>query len=655
MKLSIGKFTSLSAVYGFCSCHQVLLCSALGGFFCCDPVQEDERNSREERGGSARPDLDPRSQTGTILTGSVPIGPEVVTGTDGGRGRLHEGQEEKWASRPRAGSSSTSQLQGPLRPTSHPRRRTVTGNTDREALLLPEETTNNRADTSGAAHLTDGPVSPSQATHPYFQNTFSSGPFHTSQSTNTESRTLPGTHTPLNPSAVSGSGNRASTRGPSPPTASHTSELSTSSRDDPSASSSIIPSLISFLPDLPSWITWKGETTLNPHVTLVPGEKQPNSWRSQRSTDRLISDLTSAATSEPLKTPTAQQTGNSGSGPTASTLSPGVQNPGEISSSPTHLTDPPAAVEPVSVHPNGGVNDSVPSVTSNVTADTSGSSEPESMQVFHPFTSPSPSRTGSLQSTELATWAALPHTTSALTQTSGDSSPTPTTLRNPGSVSLVSDWVITASSSTPRTAVTLEDVAQNAAATGSNAGSDSQTQGPAFTLLATVAATRFPHLSSAHSSVLPHTLPTHTGPHSTHMVSTPEPSGPSAHETTPVTTSAVKSTTSRAPHTPSSTPAGADAPATHDESHNFSTAEHLPSSTAPGSEHKHGGEREEEPPSSTPAGPSEKPGTTQRAHPEGHTAHPSDGPTSTTSQTPKFFIVPDQPATIKGAENIPCD
>lgn len=617
------------------STHVTKSCSALGFSFCCDPVQEDERNSTEER-GSARPDLDP--QTGTILTSAEPIGPEVVTGTDGGRGRLHEGQEEKWASWPPAGSSSTSQLQGPLRPTSHPQRRTVTGNSDREALLLPEETSNNRADTSGVAHLTDGPVSPSQGTHPYFQNTFILDPFHTSQATNTEGRRFPGTHASLNPSAASSSSNRASTGGPSPPTASHTSELSTSSRDYPSASSSIIPSLISFLPGRPSWITWKEETTLNPHVTLVPGEKQPNSWRNQRSTDRLNSDLTSAATSEPLKTPTAQQTGNSGSGPTTSTLSPGVQNPGEISSSPTHLTDPPAAVEPVSFHPDGGLNDSVPSVTSNVTANTSGSSEPESMQVFRPLTPPSPSRPGSLQSTELATRAALPHATSALTQTGGDSSPTPTTPGNPGPVSLVSDWVTTASSSTPSTAVTLEDPTPNAR-------SASQTQGPAFTHLATVAATRFPRLSS----VLPHTLQTHTGPHSTHVLSTPEPSGPSAHETRPVTPSAVKSTTSHAPRSPSSTLA------THEESHNLSTAAHLPSSTAPGSEHEHGGEREERPNSSTPARPSEKPGTAQHVHPKGHTAHPSDGPTSTTSQTPKFFIVPDQPATIKGAENIRCN
>eukprot|EP00066_Takifugu_rubripes_P021848 XP_011611114.1 PREDICTED: uncharacterized protein LOC105417679 [Takifugu rubripes] len=614
-------------------------------------VQEDEWNSTEER-TSARPDLDPRAQTGTILTSLSPIGPEVVTGTDGGRGRLHEGKEKR-ASWPQAGSSSTSPLQGPLHPTSHPQRRTAAGETDREALLLPEETTNNRAETSGAAHLTDGPVSASQRTHPYFQNTFSSGPFHTSQSTNTESYKFPGTHKPLNPSPSSSSSTRV---GPGVPriTAGRTA-ISTSSRDYPSASSSVIPSLTSSLPDLPSGITWKGETTLNRRdVSLTPGQKQPNSWRSQRSTDGHNADLTSATTSEPLKTPTAQQAGDPGSGPTASTLAPAVQNLGVIYSSPSHPTDLPAAVEAMSFHPNASDNDSVPSATSNDATRTSvsdSSDKSEGVQVFHPVTSPSPIWTSTLQSAELATRSLLSYLTSPFTHTRKDS--TPTTLRNSVSVSLVSDWIIPASS-TPKTAVTFEDVAQNAAATGASTSS----RGPTFTLLhhqlPTVAATPVPHLSSTHSSAPPHTPQTHTGPHSTHMATTPESSRHSVrldHETTPVTPSTVKSTASHTPHTLRGTSAGANALATDNKSHKFSTATHLSTATTPVSEHKHGEDKEEEswpqPPSSTPAGPSQKPGTTQHAHAGRHTATSSDGPTSTASQTPKFFIVPDQPPAIK--------
>lgn len=621
-----------------------------------DPVQEDEWNSTEGR-TSARPDLDPQAQTGTILTSLSPIGPEVAAGTDGGRGGLHEGQEEKWASWPRAGSSSTSQLRGPLRPTSHPQRRTTAGETDREALLLPEETTNNRADTSGAAHLTDGPVSASQRTRPYFQNTFSSGPFHTSQSTNTESYKFPGTHEPLKPSPSGSSSTRA---GPGVPrvTAGRTT-ISTRSRDYPSPSSSVIPSLTSSLPDLPSGITWKGETTLNPHdVTLAPGQKQPNSWRSQRSTDRHNADLASATTSEPLQTPTPQQAGAPGSGPTASTLAPGVQNLGVISSSPSHPTDLPAAVEAVSSHPNPGDNDSVPSATSNVTTRTSKS---EGVQLFHPVTSPSPIWTSTLQSAELATRALLSYLTSPFTHTEDK---TPTTPRNSASVSLVSDWILPASS-TPKTAVTLEDVAQNAAATRDGASS----QGPTFTLLhhqLPTTATPVPHLSSTHSSAPPHTPRTHTAPRSTHMATAPEPSGHSVHldhETTPVAPSTDKSTASHTPHTLTHTPhthvAGANALATDNRSHKFSTATHLSTATTPVSEHTHGEDKEEEswpqPPSSAPAGPSQKPGTTQHAHAGRHTATSSDGPTSTASQTPKFFIVPDQPAAIKGAKNMTCN
>lgn len=611
-----------------------------------DPVQEDEWNSTEER-TSARPDLDPRAQTGTILTSLSPIGPEVVTGTDGGRGRVREGKEEKWASWPRAGSSSTSGLQGRLHPTSHPQRRTTAGETDREALQLPEETTNNRADTSGAAHLTDGPVSASQRTRPYFQNTFSSGPFHTSQSTNTESYKFPRTHEPLNPSPSGSSSTRA---GPGVPriTAGRTT-VSTSSRDYPSASSAIIPSLTSSLPDLPSGITWKGETTLNPHdVSLAPGQKQPNSWRSQRSTDRHNADLTSATTSQPRKTPTTQQAGDPGSGPTASTLAPGVQNLGVIYSPPSHPTDLPAAVEAVSFHPNASDNDSVPSATSNVTTRTSASDssdKSEGVQVFHPVTSPSPIYTSTLQSAELATRSLLSHLTK-------DS--TPTTPRNSVSASLVSAWIIPASS-TPKTAVTLEDVAQNAAATGDSASS----QGPTFTLLhhrLPTSATPVPHLSSTHSSAPPHPPRTHTGPRSTHMATTPEPSGHSVrsdHETTPVAPSTVKFTASHTPHTLTHTPV-----ATDDKSHEFSAAIPLSTATTPVS-HTHGEDKEEEswpqPPSSTPAGPSQKPGTTQHAHAGRHAATPSDGPTSTASQTPKFFIMPDQPAAIKGAKNMTCN
>lgn len=625
------------ACYGFHSCHPR---AAVSLFVPGHPVQEDERNSTEER-ATPQSALDPRSQTGTLLTSSSPIGPDVVTGTDEGRGRLHQGQE-KWASSSRSPSSSTSQFQRLLRPTSHPRRRTVAGNTDREALLFPEETTNNRADTSGAAHLTDGPVSASQRTRPYFQNTFSSvATFHTLQSTNTKSYKFPQTQMPLKPSAASSTSNTASTD-VARITVSRTAELFTVSRDYPPVSDSFIPSFTSSLPDLPSWISWKAETTLNPlDASLAPGEKEPNSWRSQRSTDRLNSDLISAATSGPLKTVTAQQKGDSGSGPTTSTLSSSVRNPGETSA-PTQLTLLPTAVEALSSHPDGSDSDSVASVTPNVTTHASASEssgKSERIQVSQTFTFPPRSQTSSLQSTALATRAVLSYVTSPFTQMSKDTPPTPTAPRDSESVSLLPDWIITASSSTPRAASTLEDVAQNAAATFTHLHHQ----------LPTVSPTPVPHFSSVLSSAPSHKLQSHTGSPSTHKASTAaEPSG---HSTTPVTPrpSPVTSTTSHSPHQP----------ATRDKSHGFSTTTHVTSPRTPVSEHKHGEEKEEKSwqwlPSSTPGGPSQKPGTTLHVHPENHTAASSGVPASTTSHTPKFFIVPDQPTAIKGAQSITCN
>lgn len=558
------------------------------------PVQEDERNSTEER-APPQPDLDPPSQTGTS---SSPIGPDVVTGTDEGRGRLHQGQEPG-ASSPRSPSSSTSEFQGLLRPASHPRRRTVAGNADREALLFPEETTNNRADTSGAAHLTDGPVSASRRTRPYFQNTFSSATFHTSQSTNTESYKFPQTQMPVNASASSRDGGRT--------TASRTSEFFPISGDHPPASGASIPSLTSSLPASPFWITWEAETTLNPQE-----EKEPSSWRSQRSTGTLHLLSTSA----PLKTPTAQQEGEPGWGPTRSTFWSSTRNPG---------------------------------VTPAATAAASASDQSESKPGTQAFTSPPRSRT----SAALATRSMLSYVTPPFTQTSTDTSPPPTPLRDSEPVSLLADWIIAAAaSSPPRAASALEDVSRKAAAPGSHTGSESETQGLTFTRLPhpppTVPPTPVPLSSSALSSTSTpaHQRPSHAPSPSAHTASTAaEPSGqPLLWNQTSPGPSAVNSTPSPSPHPP----------ATPNESHDFSTATRLTSPT----EHKDGEGKEGKSwrwlPSSTPAGSSQKPGTTLPVPPEDHPAPSSDVPASTTSQTPRFFIVPDQPAAIKGAQRISC-
>lgn len=635
---SFGKFRSLSPV--MVSTH-VNPSRSVFLFVPGSPVQGDERNSTEEH-SVPQADLDPRSQTGTILTSQLPIGPGAVTGTAGARGRVHQGQE-KWPSRPPAVSSSTSQFQGRLRPTSPPPRLSVAGNTDREALLLPEETTNNRADASGATHLADGPLSATQRTRPYFQNTFSSGTFHTSRSANTESYESPQTQTPVTPSAAGSSGDTARTD-----VSGHTSELFTISRHYPSSSSSATPGFTSSQPELPSWVTWKRETTLNPRgVSPEPGD-QPS--RNQRSTDALNADLASAsaATSEPLKTPTAQQKGGWGSVPSTRTSSPSVETPGEVSSAPTHLTDPSAA----SLRPDGSDDDSV---TPNAAPHTSASESPdqsESEGVFHAFTSPPPSQTSSLRSTAPATRSALPDSAPPSTQPNREAWPTPTALRESQSVSPLPDGTLTASPSSPTTAATPEDVARDAAATGSDAGSESRTQGPTFTLLhqrpPTVSPTPFLNPSPARSSERPLSPRTHAGSHPSQAAPTsPEPSGRSGlwkHETTP-SAPGPSPVQPMASHTPGT-------PATHNKPNDVSTTS--------ASGHRHGEEKEDPTwlwlPSSTAAGPPQKPPqTTQDHRPGSHAAPSSDVPTPSTGQTPRFFIVADQPVAIKGAESRTCD
>ncbi|KAK5926362.1 hypothetical protein CgunFtcFv8_021943 [Champsocephalus gunnari] len=141
-------------------------------------VQENGRNSSEDK-TSPHSDLLSWSESGTSFTSTAPIGQDVVSGTEGGRGRLYEGLEQSYG--PQSASSPSSQDQGLLRPTSPLQGLTVAGRGDRETLPLPEEEPNNGADTSGAAHLADGKISARERTHPYFEQALSTDTlFHTS-------------------------------------------------------------------------------------------------------------------------------------------------------------------------------------------------------------------------------------------------------------------------------------------------------------------------------------------------------------------------------------------------------------------------------------------------------------------------------------------
>lgn len=672
------------------------------------PVQEDERNSLEHH-TNPHSDFVRWSQTGTSFKSTAPVGQEVVRGSEEGRGRVYEGLQ--WSSGPGSVSPPSSQDQGLLHPTSTLQGLTVAGRADRETLPLPEEEQNNRADTSGAAHLTDGPMSAGEGTHPYFQHVLSTvALFHTSRSANTETNSryeLPQTQMALKRATASSSNTILSTDAQKY-TVSRTSKQSVSTQADSTVSSTSVPPLTSSPPELPSWTTWMSGTILGPRggaVSGPPGKKQPHSWRNQRSTDRLNSDLTSAVTADPLKSPTEPQQGDSSSAhtntePTASSSS--SQDPGSVHSSTNRTTGPDTAdgpVEAASFHPNISGTDSFASAASDVMSQTSAFESSDKFkytEMLHTFTSPTQSRT---DSTESVTHTPPPYTSSQFPQTSKEETQTATqstprhfvyahitTVSSSPDIKKDDDWTFAGSSSAPR-GLTLGDVVQNSAATGTTAATETYSLRPAYTVLhdhpSANAPTPLPHFSSSASSTASYTLQTHTTfSGSSHFAHTSSPLPSTAaepavhtplidHKATsiPSQTSTIKPSSSYTPHTQNHLPlpASTNVPATREHSHNYVTTTRIPLLSLTTSKSNYGREDKEveeetedewfstttQAPTARPPG-RPPPWTTPHPSQENHTALTLSVLTSvhtwssTTSQTPKFYIVPDQPATIKG-------
>lgn len=590
------------------------------------PVQEDERNSSE---GHTSPrsdrDLVRRTQTGTSFTSTAPVDQEVVRGTEEGKGRHFEGLEE-WSSGPQSESSPSSQDRGLPHPTSPLQGLAVAGRADRGTLPLPEEEPNNRADTSGAAHLADG------RTHPYFQHSTHSL-FHTSHSANAETN----------------SGNELLQTQMAPKhatdkyTVTQTSNISV-------ASTSSVPPLTSSPPEPQSWTPWESGTILSPRggtASGSPGEK--HSWRSQRSTGGLDSDLTSPATSDPISADTE---------PTASSSSEG--------SSRTHSYTDVGTSEAASFHPNTSRTDSFASSASDVTSQTSAFESSDKAEIT--VNASTESRT------ESTTRSPTPDTSSVVTHASSraatQSTYTTNTLSSSSDVTKAGDWELTSSSSAPRV--------RDSATTGSNADTKTYTPRPTQDLSCTNSPTPLPRTSpgaSTHSPTSSYKPRTHTtssgGSHLANSSSTlPSTSTESAalttpkHQKTSSQTSTIKP--SDTPHTEEnhlSTPATAEVPAPQTQSHDYitTTDASLLSLTTAESDDGHGEVvNEDELPSSTTthtptAGP--PPSTTPHPSQEKQTALtptvltivPTWSPK--TSQMPKFYIVPDQPAAIRGIKH----
>lgn len=678
------------------------------------PVQEDKRNSSEDH-TSQHSDQDPVhwSQTGTSFTSTAPVGQEVVRGTEGSRGHLYEGLED-WSSRLQSASSPTSQDQGLLHPTPLPQWLTVAGKTNRETLPLPEEERNKRADTSGASHLTDGPISAREKTHPYFQHTFGKDMLlHTTQITKTEtdsSSKLHQTQMPLKRATASSAGTMFSTE-IYEQTATQTSKLSKTTQDYSPESSSLVPNLTSSLTKLTLWITKETESFHGQHVRAVskaPGEQLYHSWRRQRSTHRL--DVTSGVTHNPLKLPAKRNPSNAhtDSAPTASSYSKG---PTRTYSSTTHIPSSDSAVgtaEAASFNTSRSQNDSYASPTFDVTSQTSvslSSGKFGDTEVLHTFTFSTQSQThppqstvGSTRSTTSYSLSPFPQPDTEVEQTATRSAQktvntyiTTNTFSSSPDITKVDERTSSGSSSAPRATLTSGAGVQSPAVTETPLGTETYTLHPIYTHLndhsPKNSAITDPHLSSSasiHSSAPSYTPQTHTsftGSSPFYHMSSPLPSTETesavhTHLMDPKTvalpsqTSPIKSTSAYTTRTQNNlpSPSSSNFPATRKNSHNFETTTHsslfsLTTDTSDNGHQEVDVEKQEESrqgfPSSTAAGPPWQP-------PPLTTLHPSQksymAPTSfvsasipqwssTTHHTPKFYIVPDQPAAIRGKVN----
>uniref|UniRef100_A0A3Q3K246 EGF-like domain-containing protein n=1 Tax=Monopterus albus TaxID=43700 RepID=A0A3Q3K246_MONAL len=577
------------------------------------PVQEGERNSSGDH-TTQHPDGDPvhGSQTGTDFTSIAPASQEVVRGTEGGRGRHYEGL--KWRPGPQSVSSPSSQDKGLLYPTSTLRGLSVAGAADRETLPFPEEGANNGADASGAAHLTDSPISARDGTHPYFHTERTLSTDTSNTETNPNGR-LPQTQKALAYATSSVSNimfGKDLHKYTVTQTSMHVDEHATT-RAHPAVSSFSFLPLTSTPPQISSRTTWESGTDVIPSGRTVSEEKQPHSWRSHRSTGTLLSDLSSAVTSNPLKSSTEPPQYDSISADTdteATALTSSSQGPGRTQSSTAHIAEFHTAVTTVaaaSFHLNISQTDSLKSA--DVTSETAAfesSDKFDSAVELHTPTSSTQRKTSSRQSTESFTHSS--YTSSTFTQTSKDIqtatqstqrdliSPHVTTNDAPSSTDItkVNEQTLsfTSSSSTLRAALTMGGVVRDSADTGAT----SETLHPTHPLLHENSHTNsqapvslFSPSTSTHSSTPSNMLQTHTTfSGSSHVTRTPPPLTSSTSDSTLYTLlidhkamstplQTTKSTSLLTPRThhhlpfPSST----NVPATHKHSHNNITTTHI--------------------------------------------------------------------------------
>lgn len=690
---SVGKILSPSVVL-----HRAMLC-------CCDfhsvsshpvslslivfvpgfPVQEDERNSSEDH-STQHPDLDPTQwfPTGTSFTNSPPVDQEVARGMKEGRDHTYDGLESSFA--PLSVSSASSLDQGLLNPTSPQQGLPVAGRSDRETLPLPEEKPNNGAETSGAAHLTDGPMAARNTTHPYFQHGLSAGPNTSTPSNLTEKslQTLMALTEETASSSVLMLGKAI--QDTSVQTSKNTGK-DVATQMDQRVSSASVPLRTSAPAELSSSRT--GHTGITAHgvgVSGTSGDEQPHSWRSQRSTDRHNSDLTFAVTSDPLKSSikTLQDdfSAQTHTEPTASSSSSSEVYSGTHSFN-THFTElnnVVSTVEADPVHPNISQINSFVSVAAAQTVTSELPDKFEQTEMTLPFSSRS--LTDSPQSTESPTHSA--YTSSLFTQTDKetqtavesargniiDAHPTRNTIPSPPGITKAYSWTsgFTDSSSTPGAALTVGGVTQNSAITGTTGVT--YTLHPAHTLLRddsptdSTAVAVSSSTTSTESSTALYTLHTHsTFPDSSHPALTSSVSQTTDHTVSKATPSPPQMSPPTHNHPPPQTSTNMSPTRNQSQPLIITTTAHtpLPSTVTLDYGHGAGEEQVEKYKFRQWSSSSTTTRTPTSGLPQQTTMHPSQEPSSALTSTParsstnspKFYIVPDQPAAIRGTSQTP--
>ncbi|XP_035000695.1 mucin-5AC isoform X2 [Hippoglossus stenolepis] len=614
-------------------------------------VQEDERNSSEDHTSPhSDGDLLPWSPTGTSFTSRV--SEKAVRGTEGVRGHRYDVLE--WSPGPRPVSGPSSQGKGLLHPTSPLQGLSVarTG-----TLPLPEERPNNGADTSGAAHRSDGPIS---ATHPYFRHTDAS---NTETNPSNEHVRTPTDATARRSNTLLGTGTYKYTTSLAPK---HSGKHKTTQAHTSRSGFNHFPSLTSSFPELRSLTTWESATVPVPRgaaVSGTPGEIRPHSWRSQRSTDGINSDQTSGITSDPLESPTEPPRDDASSAhtynePTGSSTSSRAHAETHQSSA-THITESDAAVGSVaagSFQSNTSRGGSFESATSDVSSGAAAFEPSEKLDnAVKLHISSTQSETNSPQSTEGLTHS--PHTPSAFTQTLTGTDSTRTNVTDANTVpSFTEAEDDTASQNSAATETTTETFTLRP--TDTLPQENSPTDSPVPPLQTST----FPHQSASsytHTTISGSSHATRTP---TSLTSVTTPTAHADDETEPTSSQA-----STINFTPSHTPllSSTHIPATHKQPHgSITTAQStLSSLTTANSDYREvevqaeDGTMQPFPSSTTTHTPTA--GTPWRPPPR-TTQYPSQETTTTsaltsaptwsssTSPTPKFYIVPDQPATVKG-------